>query len=147
MENQKFLKKTIAELERCLVEKAKEVDYYRRTSKEVGKKLLRNIQMLTKTLENQNILRIRLEKVNRELKKALAEVKVLRGIVPICSYCKQIRDDKGYWNQIEKYISEHSEAFFSHSICPTCLHEHHSDMLMMKKNESHDLLLINGKSS
>ena len=51
-------------------------------------------------------------------------IETLRGIVPICSYCKQIRDDKGYWNKVEAYIARHTEAQFSHSICPSCLEEH-----------------------
>ena len=54
------------------------------------------------------------------LQKALAKVKILRGLLPICSNCKKIRDDKGYWNQIEAYIRDHSEADFSHGICPEC---------------------------
>lgn len=54
------------------------------------------------------------------LKDALAEVKILSGLLPICASCKKIRDDKGYWNQIEGYIREHSEAEFTHSICPEC---------------------------
>lgn len=48
-------------------------------------------------------------------------IKTLRGMLPICSSCKKIRDDAGYWNQIEAYLSEHSEAEFTHSICPECL--------------------------
>jgi AmiR/NasT family two-component response regulator len=60
-----------------------------------------------------------------ELEKALAEIKTLRGILPICSHCKKIRDDKGYWNQIESYIRDHSEAEFSHSVCPDCLKKHY----------------------
>ena len=55
-----------------------------------------------------------------ELQEALKEVKQLSGLLPICSHCKQIRDDKGYWNQIESYIGAHSEAKFSHGICPDC---------------------------
>lgn len=54
------------------------------------------------------------------LKKALDEVKTLRGFVPICSQCKNIRDDKGFWQQVEEYVQNHSEAQFSHSICPDC---------------------------
>ncbi len=54
------------------------------------------------------------------LKRALKEVKKLSGLLPICSHCKKIRDDKGYWNQIESYIQTHSEAEFSHSMCPEC---------------------------
>lgn len=55
-----------------------------------------------------------------ELEAALASVRQLRGLVPICSYCKAIRDDKQYWHRLETYISENSEAQFTHSICPTC---------------------------
>jgi F0F1-type ATP synthase assembly protein I len=59
-------------------------------------------------------------KIILELHNALDEVKTLSGFLPICASCKKIRDDKGYWNQIEAYISEHSEAEFSHGICPEC---------------------------
>lgn len=58
-----------------------------------------------------------------ELQYALKEVKVLRGILPICSYCKKIRDDDGYWNQVDVYVREHSDADFSHGICPTCFED------------------------
>jgi hypothetical protein len=58
-----------------------------------------------------------------ELRKALEEVKTLRGIIPICTYCKKIRDDEGMWNKLEAYIHEHSEAKFSHGICPECFAE------------------------
>jgi PAS domain S-box-containing protein len=61
------------------------------------------------------------ERLVNELQEALAKVKILSGMMPICSYCKKIRDDKGYWNQLESYISKHSDALFSHSICPECL--------------------------
>ncbi|HCY87231.1 MAG TPA: hypothetical protein DHV36_19015 [Desulfobacteraceae bacterium] len=60
------------------------------------------------------------ENLIAELKAALAEIKTLQGIVPICSKCKKIRDDQGYWNILETFIQEHSEASFSHSICPDC---------------------------
>ncbi len=55
-----------------------------------------------------------------ELKEALSKVKLLSGFLPICSSCKKIRDDKGYWNQIESYIRDHSEAEFTHGICDEC---------------------------
>ncbi len=58
-----------------------------------------------------------------ELKAAQARVKVLSGLLPICSNCKKIRDDTGYWNRIEAYIHDHSEADFTHGICPTCSRE------------------------
>ena len=62
-----------------------------------------------------------LEKLVLELEKALLEVKTLKGFIPICASCKKIRDDSGYWNQIESYIKKHSDAEFSHSICPDCV--------------------------
>ena len=61
------------------------------------------------------------ERLVRDLQEALAEVKTLSGLLPICASCKKIRDDKGYWRQIEIYIRDHSEAEFSHSICPECV--------------------------
>jgi PAS domain S-box-containing protein len=61
-----------------------------------------------------------LEEERRQLQQALDEVKVLRGILPICSYCRKIRDDDGYWSQVEKYVSDHTDARFSHGICPAC---------------------------
>jgi uncharacterized PurR-regulated membrane protein YhhQ (DUF165 family) len=67
------------------------------------------------------------DSVIRELKKALSEVKTLRGFLPICSICKKVRDDQGYWSQIESYISNHSEAEFSHGICPGCAQQHYPD--------------------
>lgn len=61
-----------------------------------------------------------------ELQKAHEEIKILQGIIPICCHCKKIRDDSGYWNQIEIYIQKHSEAEFSHGMCPECLEEVYS---------------------
>ena len=58
---------------------------------------------------------------NDQLRQALEHIKTLRGIVPICMSCKKIRDDQGYWNQLELYISKHTEAEFSHGICPECM--------------------------
>jgi PAS domain S-box-containing protein len=57
----------------------------------------------------------------RQLRKALAEVKTLSGLLPICSHCKKVRDDQGYWQQIDAFITEHSGLFFSHGLCPDCL--------------------------
>ncbi|MCP3926011.1 MAG: hypothetical protein GY714_25900 [Desulfobacterales bacterium] len=54
-------------------------------------------------------------------------IETLRGIVPICSFCKQIRDDSGYWNRVEEYVAKHTEAKFSHGICPDCLEKHYPD--------------------
>lgn len=64
-----------------------------------------------------------------ELQEALAQVKRLSGFIPICASCKKIRDDSGYWQQIEKYIRDHSEADFSHSICPECVKKLYPDYI------------------
>lgn len=56
-----------------------------------------------------------------ELQVALANVRTLSGLLPICAYCKRVRDDKNYWQQIEQYVGDHSQAEFSHGICPECL--------------------------
>jgi PAS domain S-box-containing protein len=61
------------------------------------------------------------ERMIDELKEALANVKTLRGLIPICSSCKKIRDDKGFWSQVEVYVRDRSEAEFSHGICPECM--------------------------
>ena len=71
------------------------------------------LEKLSKTIEN--------------LQDALKNVKLLSGFLPICASCKKIRDDKGYWTQIESYIKEHSEAQFSHGICPTCAKKLYSE--------------------
>ncbi|WP_304511849.1 cache domain-containing protein [Desulfobacula sp.] len=75
-----------------------------------------------------------------DLQNALAEVKTLKGILPICSQCKQIRDDKGYWNKIETYIKNHSAAEFSHGLCPECSDKLYGDedwyIEMKKEDES-----------
>ena len=67
------------------------------------------------------------ERLILELKEALSQVKTLRGLVPICSSCKKIRNDKGYWEQLEVYIRDHSEAEFSHGICPECAQRLYSE--------------------
>lgn len=73
------------------------------------------------------------EKLILELQAALSEVKTLSGLLPICSHCKKIRDDKGYWNQLESYLLEHSSALLSHGICPECAEKHYPDILKPKK--------------
>jgi hypothetical protein len=56
----------------------------------------------------------------KELELALTNVKLLQGLLPICCYCKKIRDDKNYWQQVDTYVADHSEAQFTHGICPDC---------------------------
>ncbi len=68
------------------------------------------------------------EKLIAELQEALAKVKTLSGLLPICASCKKVRDESGYWNHIERYVSEHSEAQFTHSICPECARAFYRDL-------------------
>ncbi|MCB2183100.1 MAG: response regulator [Desulfobulbaceae bacterium] len=67
-------------------------------------------------------------RLNRELEQALKEIKTLRGILPLCSYCKKIRDDKGYWEQVDVYIRKYSGADVSHSLCPDCRNKYYPDL-------------------
>jgi DNA-binding response OmpR family regulator len=84
-----------------------------------GEMLVRSIRYAIerKRIENEK------EQVIAELQEALAKVKLLSGFIPICASCKKIRDDTGYWQQVEAYIQKHSNAEFSHSICPDCSHK------------------------
>jgi len=72
-------------------------------------------------------LQERLSKKVGELQATLDKVRQLRGLLPICSYCKRIRNDTGFWQQVEIYIQEHSRADFSHGICPSCLEQHYRE--------------------
>ncbi|MCP3892653.1 MAG: hypothetical protein GY702_27820 [Desulfobulbaceae bacterium] len=98
-------------------------DYYQRVSieslDEIGT-LAYEMNDMVGTIADQTTL---LTKTNLKLKKSLDEIKTLKGIIPICAKCKKIRDDEGYWNILESFIEEYSEASFSHSICPECAQE------------------------
>ncbi len=88
-----------------------------------SKIILLAIEDVTERVNYENELKVK----NMELQIALSEIKELRGILPICSFCKKIRNDKGYWEQIEVYIHNHTDADFSHSICPECLKKNYPD--------------------
>ena len=79
-------------------------------------------------------LHIKLHQTMQALKDALSQVKQLRGLLPICMYCKKIRDDNGYWNQLEAYLGQHSEAEFSHGICQECAKEHYPGLDLYDDN-------------
>jgi len=72
-----------------------------------------------------------------QLRETLADVKTLSGLLPICASCKHIRDDKGYWHQVESYIQEHSSAVFTHGLCPTCAQKLYPTTLAGKKGPYH----------
>ena len=81
----------------------------------------------SKNITKRKLAEVALEEERDNLLKALKEIKTLSGMLPICASCKKIRDDKGYWNQLELYISEHSSAEFSHGICPECSEKLYSE--------------------
>ncbi len=96
-----------------------------------GEMLVRSIRYAIerKRIENEK------HEVIVELQEALAKVKLLSGFLPICCSCKKIRDDKGYWQQIESYIKEHSQAKFSHGICPECARELYPELYKDKTED------------
>jgi GAF domain-containing protein len=79
------------------------------------------------------------EQVIGELKEALRNIKTLKGLLPICASCKKVRDDRGYWDQIETYVSRHSEAEFSHGICPDCVRRLYPDLYPKLRESRPDL--------
>jgi DNA-binding response OmpR family regulator len=85
---------------------------------------------LRKLQQDMEIKNARLTELNRDLQKALSEIKTLQGIISICSHCKKIRNDNQIWEQVEAYISDHSEAQFSHGICPDCLRKFYPDLIL-----------------
>ncbi len=90
--------------------------------------------ILSKTISRLHIANKQNQKLVNELKIAMADIKKLSGFLPICASCKKIRDDNGYWNQIESYIRDHSEAQFSHGICPECAEKLYPEFI--KKNDN-----------
>jgi DNA-binding NtrC family response regulator len=85
------------------------------------------VRTIRHAIERQRLM-TDLQKTQTALEKSLASVRQLSGLLPICSHCKKIRDDKGYWNQVEAYIQEKSEARFSHGICQECAKKYYPDI-------------------
>jgi len=88
---------------------------------------------VARDISKQKKMREEREKLINELQEAVKEIKHLRGILPLCSICKSIRDDKGYWEQVDVYIQKHSQADISHSICPECSKELYPNFDMGEK--------------
>jgi hypothetical protein len=87
--------------------------------------LTETVQHRTQELQSANAV---LQEKNRDLEAAMKQIKTLSGLLPICMHCKKIRDDKGYWQQMETYIHKHSDAQFSHSICRECAEQYYPDL-------------------
>lgn len=99
--------------------------------------LLWHFALTSRVKQQERTMRETLERTVKErtseLTQALSEVKALSGLLPICSHCKKIRDDGGYWSSVETYISEHTDARFSHSLCPECVETHYPEYSMSRK--------------
>jgi hypothetical protein len=88
--------------------------------------VVRSAVCTSKEITDRRRMEVELKVRLSELEEALAHVKRLQGILPICSHCKRIRSDPETWQRVEQYVTEHSEARFSHGICPECLTKHYS---------------------
>ena len=103
-----------------------------------NKELLARVQAMERIRRAEDALREK-EKQQEELisrlRDALAEIKTLKGFIPICASCKKIRDDEGYWNQLEAYISKHTDAVFSHGLCPDCADKFRAELKHTTKAE------------
>lgn len=87
-----------------------------------------SVALLVASLERQRRTALQqLETRNQDLRAILDEIRTLRGILPICMHCKQIRDKEGRWVRLEKYVQEHSHAEFTHGLCPSCFEKHYSE--------------------
>lgn len=89
--------------------------------------------------EQRRLLEAQVQERTKELQKALNEVKTLSGLLPICSSCKKIRDDKGYWNSVEYYIGLHTDADFTHGICPECTDSLYPEVVEIRRKRAENL--------
>jgi Na+/melibiose symporter-like transporter len=112
------------------------VSNLRRRLREQNTKIQKAHDEIKKEIEERKQAQLEKDTLIDELKDALNKVKTLSGLLPICASCKKIRDDLGYWNQIETYIRERSEATFSHGICPDCARELYPEIYMEEDTKS-----------
>jgi GAF domain-containing protein len=89
---------------------------------------LENVQVYQELEQRVRSRTAQLQQSVDQLRQALREIKTLRGLIPICAHCKSIRDDAGYWHRLERYLTLHTEAEFSHGICSDCLAQHYGDL-------------------
>ncbi len=94
-------------------------------------------QSLNQEINHRKKVEVSREKLIADLQGAVNDIKVLNSLLPICSYCKKVRDDKGYWNQIDAYIEAHTDTEFSHSICQDCAKNYYPDLDIYDDSETH----------
>ena len=127
------------QLQKLLAERSAELT---RAHRELYQETTRRWQLEKEIKRYRERFKKKVKELTAKLEKALEDEKKLKGFLTICSACKRILDDNEQWNRIEKYIENHSEAIFTHSICPTCskrlypqLHDNQEDILKVTKNE------------
>jgi DNA-binding response OmpR family regulator len=101
-----------------------------------NKELLARVESMVRIKRAEDALREKEKEQERlisELQEALAEIKTLRGFIPICAWCRKVHDDEGYWQQLEAYISKHTDAVFSHGICPECAEKYRGEIEELSK--------------
>lgn len=98
---------------------------------------------IVRDVTERKLLEVEREKLISDLQEAFNKIRTLDGLIPICAWCKKVRDDKGYWKKVEKYIEERSEASFTHGICPKCLqktdpetYEEYEETIKTKQNSN-----------
>jgi PAS domain S-box-containing protein len=114
------------EQERCFITSVKPISD--------AKGNVASVVCISKDITDRKRVEAEREKLIEDLQAALAQVRTLSGLLPICSCCKKIRDDKGYWTQIECYIRSHSQAEFSHGMCPECMNSHYPEVHKESRN-------------
>ncbi|PSR12638.1 diguanylate cyclase [filamentous cyanobacterium CCP3] len=104
---------------------------------------LNNYQIKTlEALARQVVMQLELQRVSSQLAETLAKLETMAGLIPICSYCKGIRDDQGYWSTVEAFIQQHSEVGFTHGVCNECMKRHFPEVanVLLPDQESNDIL-------
>ncbi|MGB3200033.1 MAG: GAF domain-containing protein [Nodosilinea sp.] len=93
-------------------------------------------------LARQVVVQLELQRVSSQLAETLEKLEIMAGLIPICSYCKGIRDDQGYWSTVEAFIQQHSEVGFTHGVCNECMKRHFPEVanVLLSDQESNDIL-------
>lgn len=102
-----------------------------------------------KTLEalaRQVVIQLELQRVSSQLAEALDKIEIMAGLIPICSYCKGIRNNQGYWSTVEAFIQNYSDVGFTHGVCDTCMREHFPDVakILLSESEAEGTGLLKG---
>ena len=110
-----------------------QVDFHRATYVLIGGSILAAVLLVIanffagKEMARRRLAEAKQRDLIEELQKTLAEIKTLSGLIPICAWCKNIRSDEGFWQSVEHYVACHTDANFTHGMCPACIEKWHSD--------------------